>query len=245
MRMVDQSAVNRQLAVLIDAENIPVSTLREVLDEIARLGAVSVRRAYGDFTMASLKGWRAEMLALAIQPMQQFRNISGKSVTDSTLIIDAMDMLHSRKFSGFCILSSDSDFTRLAMRIREDGLPVYGFGEQKTPQAFVRACTKFVDIQLLRADSAALNGAAKKKPAIGKPALKILRAAVETVEDETGWASLGRVGAVLGSRHPEFDSRAYGFRKLSDLFIASELVEYRLNGEKGGPQHAFVKLRRA
>lgn len=242
--MVDQPAVNRQLAVLMDAENIPISTLREVMDEIARLGAVSVRRAYGDFTMESLKGWRAEMLALAIQPVQQFRNISGKSVTDSTLIIDAMDMLHSRKFSGFCILSSDSDFTRLAIRIREDGLPVYGFGEQKTPQAFVRACTKFIDIQLLRADSTALRGAVKKKPAIAKPALNILRAAVETVEDETGWASLSRVGGVLGDRYPEFDSRAYGFRKLSDLFIASELVEYRLSGEKGGAQHALVKLRR-
>lgn len=240
--MADQSPASKPLAVLIDAENVQLSVMAAVLGEIASLGAVTVKRAYGDFTAPSLQTWRPELLSLAIQPMQQFRNINGKSASDSALIIDAMDLLHSGRFAGFCIVSSDSDFTRLVTRAREDGLLVYGFGERKTPPAFVNACTKFLHTELLRRDAAATSGSSQKKSVIPKLPLELLRAALETAEDETGWANLGAVGAVIGNRQPDFDARAYGFPKLSELIKATGLVEYRLSGEKGGPQQAFVKL---
>lgn len=242
--MTDRSPNEERLAVLIDAENVRVSAMTAVMDEIAKLGLVGLRRAYGDFTMTSLQGWRAELLSLAIQPMQQFRNVSGKSITDSSLIIDAMDLLHSGRFSGYCIVSSDSDFTRLATRIRDDGFSVYGFGEKKTPQAFVKACTKFVHIELLQPKTHAAGSIKPGKSGVAKLPLAMLRAAVEASEDEAGWASLSVVGKVLGSRRPDFDAREYGFQKLSALFKASELVEHRLIGEPGGSQQVFVKLKR-
>lgn len=150
--MADRPSADKSLAVLIDADNAQLSLLPSILRRATGLGSVIVRRAYGDFTMPTLHLWRNVMLRHAIQPMQQFRNISGKSITDSALIIDAMDLLHSNRFAGFCIVSSDSDFTRLAGRICEQGLLVYGFGEEKTASAFVKACTKFIYTETLRCE---------------------------------------------------------------------------------------------
>lgn len=241
--MADRSSDNKPLAVLIDAENVQLSVVSAVLDEIAKFGNVTVKRAYGDFTMPPLQPWRAAMLSLAIQPMQQFRNINGKSVTDSALIIDAMDLLHGGRVEGFCIVSSDSDFTRLVTRARENGLAVYGFGEKKTPLAFVNACTKFIYTEFLRPEAEPAVIATKVKVTRPKPPLGLLRTAIEAAEEETGWANLGAVGTAISDYHPDFDARTYGFAKLSSLIKASGIAEYRLAGEEGGPKQAFVKLR--
>jgi len=233
-----------RLAVLIDAENAQLAILSELLGEIAKLGTASVKRVYGDFTTPGLASWREKMLAHSILPVQQFRNTVHKNASDGALIIDAMDLLHSRKFEGFCIVSSDSDFTRLASRIREEGLSVYGFGESKTPPSFIAACDKFVYTEILRQ---ATSTSQNETTAATKPGMNMgrivghLARAIQDCADEAGWALLGRVGSVVSNHVPDFDPRLYGFSKLSQLMKSIRDFEVRV--PKDEPQMISVRLR--
>ena len=217
-----------KLAVLIDADNAQPSIVDGLLAEIANYGLASVKRIYGDWTGPGLKGWKEVLLEHSIQPMQQFAYTKGKNATDSAMIIDAMDLLYTGKFDGFCIVSSDSDFTKLASRIRESGLLVYGFGEQKTPTPFVSACDKFIFTEVLRAKIDESEAIVKKSSNELKQDTKLvslLRNAVEASSDESGWAQLGPVGSNIAKQAPEFDSRNYGYGKLGELVAATKLFE--------------------
>ncbi len=243
----------RRLAVLIDADNAQPRVIGGLLEEVARYGVASVRRIYGDFTSQQQSGWKKVLLEHSIQPVQQFAYTSGKNATDSALIIDAMDLMYTRRFDGFCLVSSDSDFTRLAQRLREEGLTVYGFGERKTPDAFVQACDKFVYVEVLRAERSEKPAAADTKPrkaaakstgagpgaapaAKATPAaasddgkastaklLDLLHQAIDEADEEDGWAHLGAIGSYLNKIRPDFDPRLYGHKKLSDLVKAHRL----------------------
>jgi uncharacterized LabA/DUF88 family protein len=245
-----------RLAVLIDADNAQPSIIDGLLAEIAKYGTAHVKRAYGDWTGTSLKGWKDHLLAQSIQPIQQFAYTRGKNATDAAMVIDAMDLLYSGRFDGFCIVSSDSDFTRLAARIRESGLTVYGFGERKTPKPFVAACDKFIYIENLAYDEAiaapvgevarpvARASAAQLK---GDAALvTLLRNAVEAASDDDSWAPLAGVGQIITNQRPDFDSRTYGYAKLSDLIDATTLfeVERRSLGD-GKPANIYVRDKRS
>ncbi len=217
-----------KLAVLIDADNAQPSIVDDLLAEIANYGIASVKRIYGDWTSPGLKSWKEVLLEHSIQPMQQFAYTKGKNATDSALIIDAMDLLYTNNFNGFCIVSSDSDFTKLASRIRESGLLVYGFGEQKTPSAFVSACDKFIYTEVLRAKTNESDAIAKKSSKELKQDTKLvhmLRNAVEASSDESGWAQLGPVGSNLAKQSSEFDPRNYGYGKLGELVAATKLFD--------------------
>ncbi len=218
----------RRLAVLIDADNARAAVIEAVLEEVARFGEASVRRIYGDFTSTQSASWKVLLNRFSIKPMQQFAYTAGKNATDSALIIDAMDLLYTRRFDGFCLVTSDSDFTGLAVRLREEGLLVYGFGEEKTPTAFRNACHKFLLTEVLRTasrqgDSGA--GAGESRPArvseapADHPAIPVefLMEALDRSADDSGWAHLGTFGSYLQKIQPDFDTRLYGFRKLSDL----------------------------
>lgn len=217
-----------KLAVLIDADNAQPSIVDGLLAEIANYGTASVKRIYGDWTAPGLRGWKEVLLEHSIQPMQKFCYTKGKNATDSALIIDAMDLLYSNNFNGFCIVSSDSDFTKLASRIREAGLLVYGFGEKKTPSAFVSACDKFIFTEVLRAKSDEGAAIDKKSSADLKRDAKLvnlLRNAVSTSSDDSGWAHLAPVGSNIAKQSPEFDPRNYGYPKLGELVAATQLFE--------------------
>lgn len=258
----------RHLAVLIDADNAQPAVIEGLLAEVAKFGVASVKRIYGDFTSPQLTRWKKALLKHSISPVQQFAYTSGKNATDSMLIIDAMDLMYTRRFDGFCLVSSDSDFTRLAQRLREEGLTVYGFGERKTPDPFVQACDKFIYTEVLRAETQTpekptSDKAAKAKPAKTKtaakdataptktdkgvvaeaaepavatgplpPPLTLIRQAIEDASDELGWANLAPVGSYLNKVRPDFDTRLYGYRKLSDLL-------------KSQPRHFAVEERAA
>lgn len=220
-----------RLAVLIDADNAQSTIIEGLLDEIAQYGVASVKRIYGDWTDTRLKGWKSALLEHGINPVQQFAYTTGKNATDSALIIDAMDLLYSEKLDGFCIISSDSDFTRLASRIREAGLKVFGFGEKKTPKAFMSACDKFIYTEILRkVDDTSEPKLRKPVQKTQKPDLRILntlRHAVDDTADEAGWSHLGSVGQNILNKSPEFDPRNYGFKKLRDLLEDSKLFEFK------------------
>lgn len=226
-----------RLAVLIDADNAQAAVIEGLLGEIARFGEATVKRIYGDFTSPNSAQWKKVLNRYAIKPVQQFAYTTGKNATDSTLIIDAMDLLYTRRFDGFCLISSDSDFTGLALRIREEGLTVLGFGEKKTPEAFRNACHKFVFTEVLRPVSnvaeseSAIEASGKDAKAAGAatqakngsrseqqafPTAFVLEA-LDKASDDTGWAHLGTFGSYLTKIQPDFDSRLYGFKKLSDL----------------------------
>lgn len=219
----------RRLAVLIDADNARAAVIEAVLEEVARFGEAIVRRIYGDFTSSQSASWKALLNKFSIKPMQQFAYTVGKNATDSTMIIDAMDLLYTRRFDGFCLVTSDSDFTGLAVRLREEGLLVYGFGEEKTPAAFRNACHKFLFTEVLRTatrqgDAGAEVGAARRPPQDAPPAgahpvipADFLMEALDRSVDESGWTQLGTFGSYLQKIQPDFDTRLYGFRKLSDL----------------------------
>jgi uncharacterized LabA/DUF88 family protein len=214
-----------KLAVLIDADNTQPAIIEGLLDEVAKYGVASVKRIYGDWTSTNLRSWKDRLLEYAIQPIQQFSYTTGKNATDSAMIIDAMDLLYSERLDGFCIVSSDSDFTRLASRLRESGRTVYGFGEKKTPRAFVAVCDKFIYTEILRdiqeesEDGDARPAARPRKDfKVDRKLLKLLQDAVEDLADESGWAYLGGVGQKINNRSSEFDPRNYGFKKLGDLF---------------------------
>jgi uncharacterized LabA/DUF88 family protein len=226
-----------KLAVLIDADNTPAAIIEGLLAEIAKYGISSVKRIYGDWTSPNLKGWKEVLLEHSIIPIQQFGYTSGKNSTDSAMIIDAMDLLYTERFDGFCIVSSDSDFTRLAARIREEGLTVYGFGQQKTPRPFVSACDKFIYTEILREDieqtpKKRITGQELKN---NSKLVNMLRAAVEDSADDSGWAYLGNVGQNIAKKAPEFDSRNYGFKKLGELMEATTLFEKDTRTIKNAP----------
>jgi uncharacterized LabA/DUF88 family protein len=217
-----------KLAVLIDADNAQPSIVDSLLAEIANYGIASVKRIYGDWTTPSLKRWKEVLLQHSIQPIQQFAYTKGKNATDSAMIIDAMDLLYTSNFNGFCIVSSDSDFTKLASRIRESGLLVYGFGEQKTPSAFVSACDKFIYTEVLRAKTDESEAIVKKSSNELKQDTKLvnlLRNAVEASSDESGWAQLGPVGSNIAKQSSEFDPRNYGYGKLGELVTSTKLFD--------------------
>jgi uncharacterized LabA/DUF88 family protein len=216
----------QRLAVLIDADNSQYSIIEGLLDEIANYGVASVKRIYGDWTDTKLKGWKASLLEHGIHPMQQFAYTTGKNATDSAMIIDAMDLLYTKNFDGFCIVSSDSDFTRLASRIREAGLLVYGFGERKTPKAFMAACDKFIYTENLRSDKV-VEAPVVKKPQKDTRLNALLRRAVEDTADEAGWSYLGLIGQNLVNKSPDFDPRNYGYRKLGELIESTGEFEFK------------------
>ncbi|MDR1904261.1 MAG: NYN domain-containing protein [Treponema sp.] len=241
-----QAELNQaKLAVLIDADNTQPAIIEGLLDEVAKYGVASVKRIYGDWTSTNLRSWKDRLLEYAIQPIQQFSYTSGKNATDSAMIIDAMDLLYSEKLDGFCIVSSDSDFTRLAARIRESGRTVYGFGEKKTPRAFVAVCDKFIYTEILLGadlglqDDVEEDGAkggvrSRKSFKVDKKLLKLLRDSVDDLADESGWAYLGSVGQKISNRSSEFDPRNYGFKKLGDLFRALTQFENEERPQENG-----------
>ena len=218
----------QKLVVLIDADNAQPSIVEALLAEIAKYGTSSVRRIYGDWTGTHLKGWKEVLLMHSIQPIQQFRYTVGKNATDTAMIIDAMDLLYTNRFDGFCIVSSDSDFTKLASRIRESGLVVYGFGERKTPDAFVSACDKFIYTEVLTFkddDAQSIKRKSANQLKQDTKLVNLLRNALEASSDDSGWAHLGPVGNNLAKQAPDFDPRNYGYKKLGELIAASKLFE--------------------
>ncbi len=239
-----------RLAVLIDADNAQPSITEALLAEVAKYGTAHVKRAYGDWTGPNLRGWKDQLLAQSIQPIQQFAYTRGKNATDAAMVIDAMDLLYSGRFDGFCIVSSDSDFTRLAQRLRESGLTVYGIGEQKTPKSFTAACDKFIYIENLRFTEDEPDAAADEvegKPARSAPAkaaqlkgdaalVSLLRNAVRAASDDDGWAPLGAIGTIIINQRPDFDSRTYGYGKLSDLINATALFDIERRSPGDGKQ---------
>ena len=215
-----------RLAVLIDADNTQSAMIEGLFEEVANYGVATVKRIYGDWTGTHLKGWKEVLLEHAIQPIQQFAYTRGKNATDSMMIIDAMDLLYTENLDGFCIVSSDSDFTRLSARIREAGLTVYGFGEQKTPQAFVSACDRFIFTEILRKDTVGEPPATRKSLRDLKSdtrLVNLLRNATEDSANDAGWANLGTVGQNVANKAPEFDPRNYGYKKLGELIRAADL----------------------
>lgn len=225
----DYEEQSLRLAVLIDADNAQAAVIEGLLAEIATYGEATVKRIYGDFTASTSASWKKVLQRHAIKPVQQFAYTTGKNATDSTLIIDAMDLLYTRKFDGFCLVTSDSDFTGLAMRLREEGLTVFGFGEKKTPDAFRNACHKFIFTEVLRPHTQTKNTVKEKetkKSKIDHPESKndfpeeFVLAALEQSVDDSGWAGLGAFGSYLTKLQPDFDSRLYGYKKLSELVKA-------------------------
>lgn len=246
-------AMNRnqtiRLAVLIDADNANPNLIEILLKEIATYGTANVKRIYGDWTDRKLNGWKEKLNKLAIQPIQQFSYTTGKNSTDSALIIDAMDLLYTKNFEGFCLISSDSDFTKLASRIREDGLLVYGFGERKTPESFVVACDKFIYTEILeeleekteeeaeaeanrKSATISTHNTKSKSPKDNKKLIKLLKDAYQAIAGEDGWAHLGQMGAQLTKLSPSFDPRNYKYKKLSDLVRAVGIFEVKESPHK-------------
>ncbi len=248
-----------RLAVLIDADNAQAAVIEGLLAEIARFGEATVKRIYGDFTASSSASWKRVLQKYAIKPVQQFAYTTGKNATDSALIIDAMDLLYTRKFDGFCLITSDSDFTGLAMRLREEGLTVLGFGEKKTPDAFRNACHKFVFTEILRSSPASESALSpevktKKKSAKAKASAKAVEqvlqfpeefvlTALEQSVDDTGWANLGVFGSYLTKLQPDFDSRLYGYKKLSDLVKDKKNIFITEERQTSGSNRKILYLR--
>ncbi|ANT52069.1 NYN domain-containing protein [Mesorhizobium amorphae] len=230
-----------RLAVLIDADNASAKIVDGLFDEIAKIGEASVRRIYGDFANARSKGWADVLSKHAIIPQQQFAYTTGKNASDITLVIDAMDLLHSGRFDGFCLVSSDSDFTRLAARIREQGVDVFGFGEQKTPESFRQACRRFVYTEnLLRGTEDSQDAAPARRPLeVPSAATPILRKVIGQMESEDGWVLLGTFGKQLLNLFSDFDPRTYGFSKLSDL--VRNTAAFEIENPKGGAMRIRIK----
>ncbi len=213
-----------KLAVLIDGDNIPSAYVKEMMEEIAKYGNPTIKRIYGDWTKPHLSKWKKVLLENAITPIQQYGYTTGKNATDSAMIIDAMDILYSNKVNGFCIVSSDSDFTRLATRLREAGMQVIGIGEKKTPNPFIVSCDKFIYIEVLKNQSQQIDEKQpQSKQTIDKVTPKLIKLIATTVDDlsdDDGWAFLGDIGSLIQKKQPNFDPRNFGFQKLTP-FIKS------------------------
>ncbi|MFK7813660.1 MAG: NYN domain-containing protein [Maribacter sp.] len=240
------------LAVLIDGDNIPSAYVKEMMEEIAKYGNPTIKRIYGDWTNPRLNKWKTVLLENAITPIQQYGYTQGKNATDSAMIIDAMDVLYSGKVNGFCLVSSDSDFTRLATRLREAGMQVFGIGEKKTPNPFIVACDKFIYIEILKNQSQddsedAGEEKSKEKTEFDKITSKQLRLIATTISDladDDGWAFLGDVGSLLQKKQPNFDSRNYGFQKLTPLFQSLKAIEVeRRQDSRGHKKLVYVKMK--
>jgi uncharacterized LabA/DUF88 family protein len=241
-----------RLAVLIDADNIPYSNVRGMLEEIAKYGTPTFKRIYGDWTRPTISGWKSVLLENAITPIQQYSYTKGKNSTDSALIIDAMDILYSGKVDGFCIVSSDSDFTRLATRLREAGMKVIGIGERKTPPPFIIACDKFIYLEIITASSGSLEAPAAETRKRGKPVVKkkkaetpdplaatravkrLIASSITDLADENGWAYLGDVGNLILKKQPDFDPRNFGFPKLTPLIKS---LDFEIDERESGQNH--------
>ncbi|HEV7276980.1 MAG TPA: NYN domain-containing protein [Devosiaceae bacterium] len=230
-----------RLAVLIDADNASARIADGLFEEIAKIGEASVRRIYGDFSGTRMKGWADILAKYAIIPQQQFAYTTGKNASDITLVIDAMDLLHSGRFDGFCLVSSDSDFTRLAARIREQGIDVFGFGEQKTPESFRQACRRFIYTENLlpEAPSAGTRSTGRTLESLDHAA-RLLTRIIADMDSDDGWVGLGLVGSQLANLAPDFDPRTYGVKKLSDLVRKLDALELQ-ETESG---HLRVRARR-
>jgi len=242
-----------RLAVLIDADNVPYSNVKGVMEEIAKYGTPTFKRIYGDWTKPTVSGWKNVLLENAITPIQQYSYTSGKNSSDSALIIDAMDILYSGKVDGFCIISSDSDFTRLATRLREAGMKVFGIGQKKTPNPFIVACDKFIYMEIIpvfesgetetpitKTSKPAPKAAAVDK--VNKETIKLIAATINDLADENGWAFLGDVGNLVLKKQPNFDPRNYGFLKLTPLIKSIPQFEIDTREtEKGGTKLIFIR----
>jgi uncharacterized LabA/DUF88 family protein len=244
-----------RLAVLIDADNVPYANIKEMLEELAKYGTPTIKRIYADWTKPTVSGWKNVLLENAITPIQQYSYTTGKNSSDSALIIDAMDILYSEKVDGFCIVSSDSDFTRLAIRLREAGMKVIGIGEKKTPLPFITACDKFVYIEILK--SASANNVEEKKAIKGTKKIEnnplnkidnklinLLTASVSNLADESGWVFLGDLGNFILKKKADFDPRNYGFPKLLALIKAIDkfiIDEREVDSSK--VRHIYLKIK--
>jgi len=245
-----------RLAVLIDADNVPYSNVKGVMEEIAKYGTPTFKRIYGDWTRPTVSGWKNVLLENAITPIQQYSYTSGKNSSDSALIIDAMDILYSGKVDGFCIISSDSDFTRLATRLREAGMKVFGIGQKKTPNPFIVACDKFIYMEIIAKPDVAEQVTAKTKTKaktghhehesttsvdkLNKETLHLIATTIDDLGDENGWAFLGEVGSLLLKKQPNFDPRNYGFSKLTPLVVS--LPQFEIDKrDKGGTKLVYIK----
>ena len=262
--MAKTNSESRSIAMLVDGDNAQPALIEHVLAEAAKYGIVTTRRVFGDWTDSHMSGWKESLHSHAVQPMQQFRYTVGKNATDSALIIDAMDLLHSGTVEGFCIVSSDSDYTRLATRIREQGLFVMGIGQSHTPKSFVNACEVFIYTENLfpqpRQAVSEVESIANEKgeTTVGEPALNktpvteiaasswtqtVVRA-IEITAQENGWAFLGAVGTSLRQLDPAFDSRSYGHKRLSPLIQSMpDLFETKEYGSQNGPSQVYVRLK--
>lgn len=240
--------MNLNLAVLIDGDNIPSAHVTEMMEEIAKYGNPTIKRIYGDWTKPHLSKWKNLLLQNAITPIQQYAYTTGKNATDSAMIIDAMDILYSEKVNGFCLVSSDSDFTKLATRLREAGMQVIGIGEKKTPTPFIVACDKFIYVEIIRHESEKKEGVSQKDKTkesfdkITPKEIKLISTTISDLSDDDGWAFLGDVGSLLQKKQPNFDSRNYGFEKLTPLIksIGEFELDQRVN-PKSRNKLIFVK----
>lgn len=242
-----------RLAVLIDADNVPYSNVKEMLEEIAKNGTPTIKRIYADWTKPTVSGWKNVLLENAITPIQQYSYTTGKNSSDSALIIDAMDILYSEKVNGFCIVSSDSDFTRLATRLREAGMTVIGFGEKKTPKPFISACDKFIYLEILKSLSAETKSSTKPVEKIKKEEpisivdneiIRVLTESVNDLADETGWTFLGSLGNYILKKKPDFDPRNYGFPKL--YLLIKHIDQFEVDERETGLnniRHIYLKIK--
>ncbi len=266
---MSQNVKELKLAVLIDADNVPYSNVKGMMEEITKFGTPTTKRIYADWTRPNANGWKSVLLEHAITPIQQYSYTSGKNSSDSALIIDAMDLLYSGKLDGFCIVSSDSDFTRLAIRLRESGMKVIGIGEQKTPKPFISACDRFIFIEVLdgaikkktikstvaaseikkvvEKEVAKIAEKATQKPLnkIDEDIIQLIESTIEDIADDDGWAFLGDVGNLVVRKKPEFDSRNYGFAKLTPMLKSlTDILEIdEKESDKKGIKHVYVRLR--
>jgi uncharacterized LabA/DUF88 family protein/Fe-S-cluster formation regulator IscX/YfhJ len=244
-----------RLAVLIDADNVPYSNIKGVMEEIAKYGTPTFKRIYGDWTKPTVSGWKNVLLENAITPIQQYSYTSGKNSSDSALIIDAMDILYSGRADGFCIISSDSDFTRLATRLREAGMKVYGIGQKKTPNAFIVACDKFIYMEIIplfeaeTEETTVKTKATAPKPKtlvdkVNRETIKLIATTINDLADENGWAFLGDVGNLVLKKQPNFDPRNYGFQKLTPLIKSLPQFEIdKRETDKAGIKLVYIRNR--
>lgn len=239
------------LAVLIDGDNIPSAYVKEMMEEIAKYGNPTIKRIYGDWTKPNLSKWKNLLLENAITPIQQYGYTTGKNATDSAMIIDAMDILYSEKVNGFCLVSSDSDFTRLATRLREAGMQVFGIGEKKTPNPFIVACDKFIYIEILKNRSKETHEETSESASIEKEhvdkitlgVVQLISTTISDLADDDGWAFLGDVGSLLQKKQPNFDSRNFGFEKLTPMIASIKNFEIeQRESQRGRSKLIYVRI---
>lgn len=239
--------MDTRLAVLIDGDNIPSAYVKEMMEEIAKYGNPTIKRIYGDWTKPHLVKWKNVLLENAVTPIQQYGYTQGKNATDSAMIIDAMDILYSEKVDGFCLVSSDSDFTRLATRLREAGMNVIGIGEKKTPDPFIVACDRFIYIEILKNESKESSKEKETKKSdydkITNKVIKLIASTISDVADDDGWAFLGDVGSLLQKKQPNFDSRNYGFQKLTPMINSIDRFEIESRENQGRGKYKLIYVR--